>query len=167
MRLPASLLALPVLACALFLAAGCTANDDDALPTLQRDIPFRPDGTLSFVQPDGSTAATIAIEIAEGDSAQARGLMQRRALGYNQGMLFPYPNAAERTFWMRNTPLALDILFADADGQIIRIAERTEPFSDTRIRSGAPAQYVVEVRAGFAERFELREDSTRIRWQRD
>lgn len=164
MRLPALLLALACLF--MFMAAGCTADGDDALPQLQRDIPFRPDGTLTFVRADGSPITTIAIEIAEGDSAQARGLMQRRAMGYDQGMLFPYPDAQERAFWMRDTPLSLDILFADAAGQVVTIAERAEPFSDTRIRSGAPAQYVVEVRAGFVERFGLT-DSTRIRWERD
>ncbi len=161
------LLAFSFAACLLLAAAGCTPEDDDALPTIRRDIPFRPDGTLDFVRPDGSVITTIAIEIAEGDSAQARGLMQRRSLGYDKGMLFPYGEAAERAFWMRNTPLSLDILFADAERRIVKIAERTEPFSDARIRSEAPAQYVVEVRAGFAERFGLREDSTRIRWQRE
>jgi uncharacterized membrane protein (UPF0127 family) len=68
------------------------------------------------------------------------------------GMLFVYPDAAPRGFWMRNTPGSLDMLFADAERRIVRIAPATTPMSDRVYRSGAPAMYVIETRAGFAER---------------
>ena len=53
---------------------------------------------------------------------------------------------------MRNTPGSLDMLFADAERQIVRIARETTPMSDRIYRSDAPAMYVIETRAGFAER---------------
>ncbi len=150
-------LALPLL--------GACDTDDKKLPVIQTEIPFQKDGTLTFLRPDGTPLATIDLEIAEGDSAQVRGLMQRRSLPPAGGMIFPYDEAAPRSFWMRNTPLPLDIIFVGADSTVVNIARRTRPFSEDMISSDGPAQFVVEVRAGFADRHGL-SDSTRIRWQR-
>ena len=144
-------------------AAACGSEDRSA--AVQTDIPFRPDGVLEFLRPDGSRITAIAIEIAETDSARARGLMQRRSLPARGGMLFLFDDVEPRSFWMRNTPLPLDILFVGPDGDIVNIAERTRPFSDERIESTGPARYVLEVRSGFADRHGIT-DSTRIRWQR-
>lgn len=150
---------------ALTFLAACE-SEDDTLPTVQMDIPFRQDGVLTFISPDGDSLATIAIEIAEGDSARQRGLMQRRGLPAQGGMLFLDDRAREQSFWMRNTPLPLDILFVGADSQVINIAERTRPYSDSALVSAAPAQYVLEVRAGFTDRYGIT-DSTRLVWRRD
>jgi uncharacterized membrane protein (UPF0127 family) len=67
--------------------------------------------------------------------------------------------------WMKSTPLPLDIVFVAPDSQVINIARRTTPFSEETIEPIAPRKFVVEVRAGFADRFGLT-DSTRIRWTR-
>lgn len=66
---------------------------------------------------------------------------------------------------MKNTPLPLDIVFVAPDSQVINIARRTTPFSEKSIEPAAPRNFVVEVRAGFADRFDLT-DSTRVRWTR-
>lgn len=128
-----------------------------------REIPFEPKGVLEFVQPDGTVIRQIAIEVADTDSARARGLMDRRSLTSRQGMLFLFPDETDRSFWMQNTPIPLDIIFVDADSQIVNIAKRTTPLSPEQVQSTGPAQYVVEVRAGFTDRYNIT-DSARVRW---
>lgn len=130
------------------------------------DIPFRTDGSLDFVRDDGSVATTIAIEIAETDSARVRGLMQRSSLPPQSGMLFIFEEEEMQGFWMANTPLALDIIYVAADSTIVSIAKYTRPFSPESIPSRRPAQFVVEVTAGFTDRHGIVEGD-RIRWERN
>lgn len=144
----------------LLLVIGC----GDEPPAPSESPRFRADGVLEFLRPDGSRITAIAVEIAEGDSAQARGLMQRRSLPERGGMLFIDDAPEMKRFWMKNTYLPLDIVFVAADSEVVNIAERARPLSEAFIRSTAPAQYVVEVRGGFAEQHGLT-DSTRIRWR--
>jgi hypothetical protein len=142
--------------------AGCKG---ERVGTLSLDIPFRADGILEFARPDGSLITRIAIEIAESDSAQVRGLMDRRSLPSRGGMLFVYPDTASRSFWMRSTPLPLDILFIREDGTVANVVRRTTPYSDAHIRSDGGVQNVLEVRAGFTEQWNINA-GTRIRWRR-
>lgn len=153
---------LPVFFVSLLLITGCGEEDDAPRP---RDIPFRADGVLEFIDADGERIEAIAIEIADTDSARQRGLMDRRSLPERGGMLFIFDDADERSFWMRNTPLALDIMFVGADSQVVNIHQRTRPLADERYESDGPAQFVVEVRAGFTARHGI-DESTRIRWRR-
>jgi uncharacterized membrane protein (UPF0127 family) len=134
-------------------------------PPASDPAPSFEDGRLAFVTPSGDTLATIALAIADTDAERRRGLMRQRSLGYDRGMLFIFEEVDSTGMWMKNTPLPLDIAFADAEGRILNIARRTTPFSETAITPAAPNKYAVEVRAGFADRFGLT-DSTRIRWTR-
>lgn len=156
------LLLLPLLLFAL--ATGCGSDTDtedagDGEPSFQRE------GTLTFYQPGGDTLKTIAIEIADTDAERQRGLMRRRSLGYDRGMLFIFEETSTDGMWMKNTPLPLDIVFVSPDSQVVSITRRTTPFSEETIEPAAPRKFVVEVRAGFANRFGLT-DSTRVRWTR-
>lgn len=81
--------------------------------------------------------------------------MGRELLDDDSGMLFIFPDAAPRNFWMRDTPSSLDIIFADAEQRIIHIARETKPFSDQLYPSQGAAQYVLEVRGGFAARHNI------------
>lgn len=92
------------------------------------------------------------IELALTPAQQARGLMFRRAMPADAGMLFVHPRDQVVNMWMRNTVLPLDMLFAAADGRIVRIVERTVPQSLDNISSGAPVRAVLEVNAGTARR---------------
>jgi uncharacterized membrane protein (UPF0127 family) len=92
------------------------------------------------------------VEIADTRQSRARGLMHRVLPDDETGMLFIFPRAQPRTFWMRNTPASLDMLFADAERRIIHIARETMPMSDRTYPSKGAARYVLETRAGFAER---------------
>lgn len=127
-------------------------------------IPFRKDGELTFLR-DGAENVTIEIEIAESDSARERGLMQRDSLPDLGGMLFIFPREETQSFWMANTPLALDLIFVDSDSQIVDIDKYTRPFSTGSIASDAPARYVIEVKAGFSDTHGITEGD-RVRWRR-
>jgi len=90
------------------------------------------------------------VEVARSGAEQARGLMFRETMGADEGMLFPRDPPDLASFWMRNTPLALDILFIGRDRRIINIAAATVPFSDAPIRSADFAAAVLELNAGRA-----------------
>jgi len=98
----------------------------------------------------------IDAEIADTPGAKATGLMFRRSLGADKGMLFIYDRPQNITMWMQNTYISLDMIFADAGGTIIRIARDTEPFSTDIIEAGGAAKVVLEVPAGTARRLKLK-----------
>ena len=91
------------------------------------------------------------VELAASDEAQARGLMFRTELGDNEGMLFPSDPPQPRSFWMKNTPLSLDIIFIGTDGRISNIEADTVPYSLAPVRSVGFANAVLELRAGRAK----------------
>ncbi len=94
----------------------------------------------------------IAVEIASNDEDRARGLMFRRHLDPMAGMIFVFPDEAPRGFWMVNTFIPLDMLFARADGTIVGIVENAEPLTSTSRAVPAPAKFVLEVNGGFCAR---------------
>lgn len=92
------------------------------------------------------------VEIARTEPQRARGLMFREAMAPDAGMLFIFEMEGERYFWMKNTPLSLDIIFLDASGAIVSIAENTTPFSEKTVSSHGASLYVLEVLAGTSKR---------------
>ncbi len=154
-----------VLTSLIVFTTGCGSENQEN-PGLQTDIEFTPEGVLDFVRPDSSIITRIILELAETQEEQAQGLMYRRTLPDRGGMLFIDAAESMRSFWMKNTALALDIVFVDAEGEIVNIVKRTTPYSEDFIESTAPAQYVVEVRAGFTDRYGITEDD-RIVWRRE
>jgi hypothetical protein len=126
---------------------------------------LRPDGTVDFLRADGSLIASVTVEIAETEPARTRGLQERPGLASGTGMLFLYDEPRPLVFWMRNTPVSLDIIFVGADGRVSNVAARTTPLSERRLESSGPALCVVEVPAGFADRAGIRSGTT-VRWQR-
>ena len=91
------------------------------------------------------------VEIADSDAERQRGLMYRPPLADDRGMLFQFPDSAERGFWMRNTPSSLDIIYIAADGRIVSIAKHTTPQSETTYPSNGAAKGVLELRAGRSD----------------
>ncbi len=90
------------------------------------------------------------VEIADDDRERARGLMFRRSMPNDQGMLFDFLDEERVSFWMRNTYIPLDMLFIKADGTIDSIAERTTPLSENSIPSKGPVRYVLEINGGLS-----------------
>ena len=153
-------------ACSLVAVSSLTGCSDSSNSNVVRThIEFTAHRVLEFRQTSGELITRIAIEIAESDSAQARGLMDRRSLPERGGMIFVSQAPSERSFWMRSTPLPLDLIFVHEDSTIVNIVKRTTPYSDNRILSEGPAQFVVEVRAGFTDKYGI-EPGHRITWWR-
>ena len=95
--------------------------------------------------------ATFSVEIAADAASRSRGLMEREAMPRDHGMLFVYPSARPVAFWMKNTPLPLDIIYLNRRGVVCSIAAHTTPFSLKPIPSGCAAQTVLELNAGEAK----------------
>ncbi len=95
-------------------------------------------------------AHDFSVELALTPPAQARGLMFRKELAPDKGMLFVFPEADMRSFWMKNTLIPLDIIFIRENGKIINIVENAEPQTLTPRKSLAPAVAVLEIAGGRA-----------------
>ena len=115
---------------------------------------FKKNGELTFNDPSG-TLITIDIQIARTEFDRQLGLMFRKSMNENQGMLFIFPDNRIRSFWMRNTEIPLDIIFVDSAKTILNIARNTIPYSDNSYSSSGPAKYVVEVNGGFTDRHNI------------
>jgi uncharacterized protein len=92
------------------------------------------------------------VEVAATGRDRARGLMFREEMATDHGMLFVFEGEGERHFWMKNTPLSLDIIYISEVGRIVSISAHTTPFSESIIPSGEPARYVLELNAGTSEK---------------
>lgn len=104
---------------------------------------------VSIVGADGKPRATVAVEVANTGAQREVGLMYRRHLDDDAGMIFVFPDAARRNFWMHNTEIPLDMIFADANGTVTGIVANAEPFSDKLLGVDSDSAYVLEVNGGF------------------
>ena len=102
------------------------------------------------IEPKNGTPVKVLVEVADTPDSQTRGLMYRTHLDPDAGMIFLFTGESDRTFWMKNTPLPLDMIFISKDGQIAGIHANAEPFTLKTISVGAPSQAVLEVNGGFA-----------------
>lgn len=100
---------------------------------------------------------TFYAEIADDEAERARGLMFRREMAREHGMLFLFEEPAQQSFWMRNTHLSLDLIFITEEGRILNIVARATPYSDASIRSRGPAIAVLEINGGLSEELGLAE----------
>lgn len=144
-------------------ASACSSSDDSAAEALPGVLSTERTRQETSGQPrpgDGGLVRTadmivggvaITAEIADTPALRERGLMGRDSLPENHGMLFVYPDEQIRSFWMRNTPIALDIAFIDGNGSVINVATM-QPNSDDSTLSGSPAMYALEMVAGWFEK---------------
>ena len=95
------------------------------------------------------------VEIAKDEASREKGLMFRKYLPPDRGMLFEFDTEEPLEFWMKNTPLSLDIIFIDHAGVVKSIAANAEPLSETTIPSGAPADAALELLGGEAAKIGL------------
>ncbi len=102
------------------------------------------------------------LELAATPAARHKGLMNRYDLGSGDGMLFAWPEEDYRSFWMKNTPISLDILFFSSELILVSSHENTVPFSQRGLPSGKPARYVVELTAGQVKLHSLKAGSLLI-----
>lgn len=158
-----------LLATALLVAitglSACEEPEPASERPAARQVEFRNDGQLTFYRDGDVDIITIDIEIAETEEAIRRGLMGRQSLPPRSGMLFLMPQTRIHSFWMANTPLALDITFIGPDSTVINTAKYTRPFTSESHQSAAPARFVVETPAGFTDSHGII-PGDRVRWTR-
>ncbi len=107
------------------------------------------------IETAGGDRHEFRVEIADTDPARAQGLMHRRELAADHGMLFIFDRPHTITMWMKNTPLPLDMIFLSSDGKIVDTHRRAVPFSLDTIASKRRARYVLEVIGGTVDRLGL------------
>jgi len=112
----------------------------------------------------GGRELTFQIEVADTPAKRELGLQYRRDLAVDRGMIFLFPAESEHSFWMKNTPIPLDMIFISKDLKIVGIVEQAVPFStDSRSVPGA-SQFVLEINGGLSKRYGIKAgDSVRFR----
>ena len=112
------------------------------------------------VQPlDVATARGVVrlqVELADTEAERAQGLMCRRSMAPDRGMLFDFKTSKSVYFWMKNTLIPLDMVFVAEDGRIVAIAPNTTPLSEAPVGPGAPVLAVLELAAGRAAALGIR-----------
>jgi len=136
------------LAASMWLALGATA--------LAQDKPL-PVTTLVIDTDHGPH--TFRVEIAADHPSQEKGLMFRKQMAPDAGMLFEFPKPEMEYFWMKNTILPLDIIFIRANGTISSIAPNAVPYSTTTIPSVEPVRAVLELNGGRAAQLGIEPDA--------
>ena len=143
-----------LLACSPQTQAGSgTAKSQDA-PTQAASVERHPISGLRLVDVtiSGLTGKHVfRSEVASTFEAQQRGMMFRTEMADDEGMIFPSDPPSARSFWMKNTPIPLDIIFVGTDGRISNIAANTPPYSLDSVASVGLTSAVFEIRGGLAE----------------
>jgi len=110
---------------------------------------FEPVGAVSITDAEGKEKSKVRIEFVNNEADRNLGMMYRRNLPQDAGMLFQMEIEKEQNFWMKNTPLSLDIIYINKAKEIVSIAKSTVPNSEQSIPSNAPALYALEVNSGY------------------
>jgi uncharacterized membrane protein (UPF0127 family) len=109
------------------------------------------DPTPLVVEGGSAGEARFSIEIADTDAERSAGLMYRRVMPDDRGMLFVFEQTRRVAFWMKNTPMPLDLVFIGEDGVVADILPGV-PFSEASIAPQASVRFVLEVKAGIAQK---------------
>lgn len=124
---------------------------------------FTKEGELIFTDSLGTLKTKIDIEIANNEYKRQLGLMNRKEMKENQGMLFIFTKEAYQSFWMRNTLISLDMIFANEHKEIVTIHKYTKILTEQSYAASEPAMYVVEVVAGFCDKYNI-QVGDKINW---
>ena len=111
----------------------------------------------------GGRELTFQVEVADTPAKRELGLQYRRDLPPDRGMIFLFPTESEHSFWMKNTPLPLDMIFISKDLKIVGIVEQAVPFSTDSRSVSAASQFVLEINGGLSKRHGIKAgDSVRF-----
>ncbi len=122
----------------------------------QTEIAFKKEGELVVTKiTSDSTKVKLDIEIAYTDYDIQTGLMYRNSMQKNQGMLFVFEDVRERSFYMKNTKIPLDLIYINENNTIVSFQKNAKPFDESSLPSNAPAKYVLEVNAGLVDLWNL------------
>jgi len=121
------------------------------------DYMFKKDGELTFTDSLNNSKTKIDIQIASNDYDRELGLMNRKQMDENRGMLFIFAVEEKQSFWMVNTYIPLDMIFVNTLKKIVTIHRNTKILSDQTYPSTAPAKYVIEVNGGYCSKHNINE----------
>ena len=127
------------------MSDGCTTKEEDVGP-VNRGLP-------TTVMQIGSERFTL--EIADDDTERATGLMNRKSMPADHGMIFVFPGEDRLSFYMKNTYIPLDIVYADAAGRVVSI-HAMQPLDLRSVPARGPAKYAIELNQGTAARVGLK-----------
>lgn len=99
---------------------------------------------------------TFQVEIADTPAKRELGLQYRRDLALDRGMIFLFPTESKHSFWMKNTPIPLDMIFIGSDRKIVGIVEQAVPFSTDSRSVPAASQFVLEINGGLTRRYGIK-----------
>lgn len=109
------------------------------------------------ISPQKKPSLILTVEIAHTEEQRRTGLMNRKSLGSNEGMLFVFEKSNYQSFWMKNTYIPLDIAFIDDEKTVINISKNVTPLNETlTYRSSKPALYVIETNANWFEKNDIK-----------
>ena len=132
-------------------------NPQETLSPKTEEPMFTKQAELSFIKgADNIVVNTIAIEFAKDEYSREKGLMYRRSMDEMQGMLFFFEDEAPRSFWMKNTYISLDIIYIAENKKIVSIQKSAIPLSEESLPSYKDAMYVLEVNAGFTDKYNIK-----------
>ncbi len=100
-------------------------------------------------------SCTFLVEVADEPAEWDRGLMYRKSMAEDEGMLFVFPDERPRTFWMKDTLIPLDMYFFDKNKRLISVHTDAAPLSTRLISSNGPTKFVLEAKAGSYNRCEI------------
>jgi uncharacterized membrane protein (UPF0127 family) len=123
-------------------AAHCPPDPDANLKMPLAEVTF----------PDAPSAPRVEVELAKVPHDVERGLMYRRTMADDHGMLFRLDGRRDHTFWMHNTCIPLDMMFVEEDGTIVGIVEGAAPLTDTTRSVGCPSVFVLEMNGGWSRK---------------
>ena len=138
----------------LLLVLGCKEAPKSVVAPI--NLTFKKEGALQLYKSGtDSIISSFDIELAEDEYETQTGLMHRKSMQNNQAMLFVFPDAQIRTFYMKNTMIPLDIIYIDASQKVVSIQKNAKPMDETSLPSTAPAKYVLEINAGLSDQFNI------------
>lgn len=134
--------------------------------SLTQEVLFTKDGELKLIKSENdSIIINLDIEIADTEYKTETGLMYRNSMDENQAMLFVFNDERPRSFYMKNTAIALDIIYLNTNKEIVSIQKNAKPYDKTSLPSNANAKYVLEVNAGLSDKWQLK-NGDKVDWKK-
>ena len=134
----------------------CKDNTKSESKNLTKEILFTKQGELTLLKAQtDSIISKLDIEIADNEYKTQTGLMYRNSMEENQAMLFIFPDEQKRSFYMKNTEIPLDILYFNSEKILMSLQKNAKPFDQTSLPSETVSQYVLEVKAGLSDKWNL------------
>lgn len=145
----------------LSLCSACASCSPGGTPKTREPQSASSDGATGAAAPEqlaasvelfpvGRAPVLVGVELARTPSERAKGLMYRKHLDAEAGMLFLFEQPQQLTFWMRNTYVPLDMIFIESSLRVLGVVENAEPLTETSRSVPGQSQYVLEVNAGFS-----------------